>query len=155
MRTAHSTLEHTAAPDSTASWPLCREPHSAALARRLAAAQLAEWGLDSLIDTAQLLVSEVVTNAVQHAAGPILLSLRQYPTTLRCDVEDADPRAPQRTAGSDEAESGRGLVLLDALTVAWGSRQTRVGKSIWFELQLPRHTHPGAVRGRGSGDISR
>lgn len=141
MCTAHSTLERTAAPDSAASWPLCREPFSAALARRLAAEQLAEWGLDGLIDTAQLLVSEVVTNAVRHTAGPILLSLTQYPTALRCDVEDSDPETPQHKPGSEEAESGRGLVLLDALTMAWGSRRTPDGKSIWFELPLSLSPH--------------
>ncbi|MGW2562576.1 ATP-binding protein [Streptomyces sp. NPDC001514] len=142
MRTAHPALEPGAAPESAASWPLCPEHLSAAQARRLAAGQLAEWGLDGLIDTAQLLISEMVTNAVRHAPGPIRLSLRRYPTALRCDVEDASPKIPQPRAAGDEAESGRGLVLLDALTNAWGSQRTPVGKSIWFELLLPRGAHP-------------
>lgn len=62
-----------------ASWQLQDEPLSAARARQLAAGQLADWGLDSLIDTAQLLVSETVTNAVRYAPGSIRLSLHRCP----------------------------------------------------------------------------
>ncbi|WP_367318286.1 ATP-binding protein [Streptomyces sp. HUAS ZL42] len=122
-----------------ASWPLVHGALSAARARRLAAGQLIDWELSSLIDTAQLLISEAVTNAIRHAPGPIRLSLRRYATALRCEVEDASAQTPQRNVVGDDAEGGRGLALLDALADSWGSHQTPGGKSVWFELPLAPH----------------
>ncbi|WP_455356998.1 ATP-binding protein [Streptomyces sp. SYSU K217416] len=148
MLVAHPYLRGRADPVPIASWPLSHEALSAAWARKLVAGQLIDWGLSSLIDTAQLLISEAVTNAVRHARGPIWLILRRYATALRCEVEDASGQMPQRSFVGGEAEGGRGLALLDALADSWGSHQTPGGKSVWFELPLPPHIPTEAERRR-------
>ncbi|KAB1141723.1 ATP-binding protein [Streptomyces luteolifulvus] len=148
MLVAHPDLGGRTDPVPITSWPLSHEALSAAQARRLAAGQLIDWGLSSLIDTAQLLISEAVTNAIRHAPGPIRLSLRKYATVLRCDVEDASAQTPQRSVAGDEDEGGRGLALLDALADSWGSYQTPGGKSVWFELPLAPHAPAEAERRR-------
>ncbi|MFG2584749.1 ATP-binding protein [Streptomyces malaysiensis] len=141
MFTTHPVLGDSTNTTPVASWPLRPESLSASRARRLVAWQLSDWGLGSLTATVRLLVSETVTNAVRHAPGPIRLSLYRYPIALRCEVEDTSPRAPHHSPARDEAENGRGLELLDALTDSWGSDPTRDGKIVWFELAL-RGTSP-------------
>jgi anti-sigma regulatory factor (Ser/Thr protein kinase) len=137
MSSANFSFRRRTEPQLIASWSLRHETRSAARARHVAAGRLADWGLDSLIDTAQLLISETVTNAVRYAPGPIRLTLRRRPAALRCEVEDASPQAPRRRPDGEDAESGRGLALLDALADAWGSHPTSGGKTTWFELPLP------------------
>ncbi|MET7604815.1 ATP-binding protein [Streptomyces avermitilis] len=117
-----------------ASWPLQRELTSVRLARRMVTAQLGEWNLEDLADTAELLVSEVVTNALRHTRGPLRLNLQVRGTHLRCEVEDTDPAGPVRRVVDTDAEGGRGTELLDLLSEAWGSTRTATGKTTWFEL---------------------
>jgi anti-sigma regulatory factor (Ser/Thr protein kinase) len=145
MLVANVALRSLAAPRPTASWPLGHDDLSPARARHLAAGQLTDWGLADLVDTVQLLISEVVTNAVRYAPGPIQLSLRLCSSTLRCEVEDASPEAPRRRAAHDESEGGRGLALVDALTDTWRSSSSPTGKTTWFELSLS--SHPEAEAG--------
>ncbi|WP_051831854.1 ATP-binding protein [Streptomyces violens] len=111
---------------------------------------LAEHGLQELVDSAELLVSELATNAVVHASGRYRLTLSLDIGTLRCEVADEQrqlPRPPNRQAESKEdnghhenhagaAESGRGLLLVDALSHRWGSRLIEGGKEVWFELEI-------------------
>ncbi|MEU5536412.1 ATP-binding protein [Streptomyces sp. NPDC020362] len=118
-----------------ASWPLQRELTSVRRARRLVTAQLGEWALDDLADTAELLVSELVTNALRHTRGPLRLNLRLRHSRLLCEVEDTESAHPARNDVDSEAESGRGIELLDLLADAWGSIRTATGKTMWFELQ--------------------
>ncbi|MEU9992050.1 ATP-binding protein [Streptomyces sp. NPDC048045] len=118
-----------------ASWPLEREPTSVRRARRLVTAQLGEWALEDLVDTAELLVSELVTNALRHTRGPLRLNLRLLHSQLLCEVEDTEPACPSRNAVDADAESGRGIELLDLLADAWGGTRTATGKTMWFELQ--------------------
>ncbi|MGW5278384.1 ATP-binding protein [Streptomyces collinus] len=118
-----------------ASWPLRREPASVRQARRLVTGQVAHWGLGRLADTAELLVSETVTNALRHTRGPLRLNLRLCGSRLLCEVEDTEPTGPVRGAVDLDAEGGRGTELLDLLADAWGSVRTATGKTIWFELR--------------------
>ncbi|MFD7206476.1 ATP-binding protein [Streptomyces sp. NPDC059893] len=118
-----------------ASWPLQRELTSAGRARHLVTAQLDDWALPEPIDTAELLVSELVTNALRHTQGPLRLNLRLRHCRLLCEVEDTEPAGPVRNTVGPDAEGGRGTELLDLLADAWGSIRTATGKTIWFELQ--------------------
>ncbi len=123
------------------SWAVAREAASVGRTRRALTTRLSSWGLHELTDTTQLLASELITNALRHAHGPIRVHLRVHDALLRCEVEDADPNGPvPRTAGAD-AESGRGIELVDALAQAWGSDATLTGKTTWFELPLPSSGH--------------
>ncbi|MEV6052869.1 ATP-binding protein [Streptomyces sp. NPDC052107] len=127
-----------------ASWPLPRELTSAGRARRLVTAQLSDWALADLADTAELLVSEVVTNALRHTRGPLRLNLRVRDSRLACEVEDTESAGPLRSVVDTDAEGGRGTELLDLLADAWGSTETATGKTIWFELQSEHRAVEGA-----------
>ncbi|WP_432168245.1 ATP-binding protein [Streptomyces sp. bgisy031] len=117
-----------------ASWPLPRELASVRQARRLVSAQLSHWNLEDLTDTAELMVSELVTNALRHTRGPLRLNLQLRDSRLRCEVEDTDPTGPVRRVVDTDAEDGRGTELLDLLTEAWGSTRTATGKTTWCEM---------------------
>ncbi|MEV7812181.1 ATP-binding protein [Streptomyces flaveolus] len=117
-----------------ASWPLRREPTSVRRARRLVTAQLAEWAVGDLVDAAELLVSELVTNALRHTRGPLRLNLRLREGRLLCEVEDTESAGPVRVVAGPDAEGGRGTELIDMLADAWGSTRTATGKTVWFEL---------------------
>ncbi|WP_333778699.1 ATP-binding protein [Streptomyces sp. IBSBF 3136] len=118
-----------------ASWPLPRDAASVRQARRLVTGQLAHWGLGHLADTAELLVSETVTNALRHTRGPLRLNVRLCDARLLCEVEDTESAGPVRAAVDLDAECGRGTELLDLLSDAWGGVRTATGKTIWFELR--------------------
>ncbi|QCX78881.1 Phosphoserine phosphatase RsbP [Streptomyces sp. YIM 121038] len=122
-------------------WTLPREPRSVGHARELACARLREWGLDALVDTAELLVSELVTNALRYGEGEIRLRLL-LDRTLVCEVWDAGLVQPRRRRARDTDEGGRGLQLVGLLSAAWGSRRTPRGKTVWFELALPDGNTP-------------
>ncbi|MHB9864200.1 PAS domain S-box protein [Streptomyces sp. YIM S03343] len=94
------------------------------------------WNCTGGADDALLLLSETLTNAVQHAEGPLTLRLHRNTTDLTVEVDDRSPQLPQpRMAGEDE-ESGRGLCLVRALAADWGVRPTDEGKTTWFTLRL-------------------
>ncbi|MDP9842021.1 anti-sigma regulatory factor (Ser/Thr protein kinase) [Streptosporangium lutulentum] len=109
-------------------------------ARRLARSQLVEWGADGQSGVAELLVSELVTNALCHAYGTIRLTLSLQEGLLRCEVEDSDSALPYVYEAGDDEDRGRGLRLIDLLSCCWGSTRTSTGKVVWFEL--PVHSHP-------------
>ncbi|MER5442018.1 SpoIIE family protein phosphatase [Streptomyces sp. NPDC002790] len=117
-------------------WTLPREPKSVGRAREYARAQLSSWGLEGLVDTSELLVSELVTNALRYGEGDIRLRLL-LDRTLVCEVWDAGLVQPRRRRARDTDEGGRGLQLVGLLSAAWGSRRTPRGKTVWFELPLP------------------
>lgn len=122
-------------------WSLKPQPTSVARARELAREQLQSWGLDELVDTTELLVSELVTNALRHGYGDIRLRLL-LDRTLVCEVWDSALVQPRRRRARDTDEGGRGLQLVTMLSESWGSRRTHRGKTVWFELALPgRQTH--------------
>jgi serine phosphatase RsbU (regulator of sigma subunit)/anti-sigma regulatory factor (Ser/Thr protein kinase) len=119
---------------------------------------LPDWGLAELLDDLELLVSEVATNALIHAHTEVDVRLRSYPDHIRVEVRDSNPRPPVLIAnlkpdgtGSDEDESGRGMLIVDALASAWGSSPAGRGKTTWFELDLQpapdttRQPHPAGT----------
>ncbi|MEU3919210.1 SpoIIE family protein phosphatase [Streptomyces sp. NPDC029004] len=122
--------------DAVGDWRLPREPRSVGRARELARAQLVTWDLEALVDTVELLVSELVTNALRYGEGEIRLRLLRD-RTLVCEVWDAGLVQPRRRRARDTDEGGRGLQLVGLLSAAWGSRRTPRGKTVWFELALP------------------
>ncbi|WP_435610582.1 SpoIIE family protein phosphatase [Streptomyces sp. C10-9-1] len=127
--------------DAVGDWRLPREPRSVGRARELARAQLDSWGLEALVDTVELLVSELVTNALRYGEGEIRLRLLRD-RTLVCEVWDAGLVQPRRRRARDTDEGGRGLQLVGLLSAGWGSRRTPRGKTVWFELGLPGGTGP-------------
>ncbi|MGW9323351.1 SpoIIE family protein phosphatase [Streptomyces koyangensis] len=122
--------------ENVGDWTLPREPKSVGRAREQARTQLESWGLDALVDTVELLVSELVTNALRYGEGEIRLRLL-LDRTLVCEVWDAGLVQPRRRRARDTDEGGRGLQLVGLLSASWGSRRTPRGKTVWFELALP------------------
>jgi serine/threonine-protein kinase RsbW len=110
---------------------------AARLARQATRVAVAVWRLGDLTDTAVLLVSELVTNAIQHAApgaSGSVLRLEYGGSWLRIEVHDASPHGPKPRTPDWLDESGFGLMLVDALAAKWGVAQTTQGKAVWAEL---------------------
>lgn len=111
---------------------------SAALARRFVTATLTDWSLAPLIDPALLVASELAANAVTHADSAFRIQLSLTARTLRIDVVDFGEGTPEPQPPSTTDEHGRGLLLIDALTTAWGIEEgPQNGKLVWAELTLP------------------
>ncbi|MDF3140031.1 MULTISPECIES: SpoIIE family protein phosphatase [unclassified Streptomyces] len=126
---------HALDPDRIATWDLPADPALVCEVRAAAVRQLADWGLDEAAFAAELMLSELVTNAIRHGAGPIRVRLL-HNRTLICEVSDASNTAPhlRRAAGTDEG--GRGLFLVAQLSRSWGTRYLPQGKVIWAECGL-------------------
>jgi PAS domain S-box-containing protein len=122
--------------DQVATWDLPADPAIVASARRQVAERLANWGLHDAAFTTELVVSELVTNAIRHAQSPIQLRLIRD-RTLICEVSDGSSTAPHLRRARAFDEGGRGLLLVSRLALRWGSRQTPHGKTIWAEQALP------------------
>ncbi len=126
--------------DDCAEWTFPAEPGAVRTARAVVRDRLRAWGLDSVGDIAALLVSELVTNALRHATGPIGVRLVRSdgsPGTLLVEVSDPLPDPPrERTADLDD-EGGRGLRLVACSARDWGTRPGESGKTVWFELTVP------------------
>ena len=127
---------HALPADAVGDWTLPSHPASVARCRELACAWLLSRGLDDLIDTCELLVSELATNALRHGSGDIRLRLLRD-TTLVCEVWDNGYAQPRQRRARDTDEGGRGLQLVSLLADRWGSRRTPTGKTVWFEMALP------------------
>ncbi|WKU48454.1 SpoIIE family protein phosphatase [Streptomyces sp. VNUA116] len=118
------------------SWDLPAERSTVADARKYASEQLAAWGLEELGFTTELVVSELVTNAVRHAYAPIRLRLIRERSSLICEVSDASSTSPRMRRARVTDEGGRGLLLVAQLTERWGTRFTADGKTIWAAQPL-------------------
>ena len=108
-------------------------------ARRLLREHLRHWGVPALVDVAELLASELVTNALQHTdSGAVLTAtLSGGPVhRLRVEVHDHTAKRPRLHAPGENATSGRGLLLVQALADSWGVRSLGSGKVVWFELAV-------------------
>lgn len=125
--------------DQVAAWDLPQDPAVVAEARRTATRQLSHWGLDELVFTTELIVSELVTNAIRHAAGPVRLRLIRE-RALVCEVFDGGATTPHLRHPRAMDEGGRGLLLVSQLAQQWGTRFVPDGKVIWAEQSL---TGPG------------
>lgn len=108
---------------------------SVPVARRFVRAELADSPAD--VDTAVLLVSELVTNAVLHARSPLTLVVQASDVVVRIAVRDGSPVPPRMHGFSTMSATGRGLRLLDRLARAWGVDPETEGKTIWFEIGPP------------------
>ncbi|WP_406195117.1 SpoIIE family protein phosphatase [Streptomyces sp. NBC_01017] len=125
-------------PEDVAEWRLGLDPAEVGRARALVREQLHGWGLSRLTDSAELLVSELVTNAVRHShSRPVELRLVRGETLL-CEVDDDDHELPTLLHAGPDDETGRGLRVVSVLARAWGTSRTSAGKAVWFELTLPR-----------------
>ncbi|GAB6986560.1 ATP-binding protein [Nocardioides pyridinolyticus] len=86
------------------------------------------------VETAVLLVTELVSNAIEHGGGSALVEADLDRTRLRVSVADSDPRLPSAALAAIDAERGRGLLLVEALSSRWGATPQDDGKTVWFEL---------------------
>lgn len=123
------------APGRVAAWDLEADPALVSRARKEATRQLGTWGLDELAFTTELVVSELVTNAIRHATGPVRLRLI-LDRTLICEVFDGGATAPHLRHPRTTDEGGRGLFLISQFTRRWGTRFLPEGKVIWAEQSL-------------------
>ncbi|WP_327317583.1 SpoIIE family protein phosphatase [Streptomyces sp. NBC_01235] len=121
------------APSDVAYWFLEPEDAAPGRARRLARRALSRWGLEDMTDSVELLVSEVVTNAVRYATRPVTLRLLRT-DVLRCEVGDDVPQLPRLRQARATDEGGRGLYLVNRLARRWGATRLSTGKVVWFEL---------------------
>jgi len=146
------------------SWPLQDYLELGALARAVPCARLHarqvlwEWGIGNLGDSAELLVTELITNAVRASReadrdSAVRLWLLSDSAQILILVWDASPRPPVLTDASDEAEHGRGLMLIDAVSEQWGwySREDSDGKFVWAILRDLLHSGRQPPRGDDSG----
>jgi serine phosphatase RsbU (regulator of sigma subunit)/anti-sigma regulatory factor (Ser/Thr protein kinase) len=124
------------AADSTAAWDVPSEPAAVGRVRASAARTLAGWGLAESAFTTELILSELVTNAIRHADGPIRVRLIRD-RTLICEVADGSSTAPHLRRASATDEDGRGLFLVAQFAERWGTRYTAEGKVVWAEQPLP------------------
>ncbi|MFG3309819.1 SpoIIE family protein phosphatase [Streptomyces wuyuanensis] len=122
-------------PAHVATWTLPGDHTAVRRARELAVRQLTAWGLRHLEDNTELIVSELVTNAIRHSTGPIDLRLIQH-TVLTCEVGDGDSCVPRIRSAPATDENGRGLFLVSQLSRRWGSRLVPGGKVVWAEQEL-------------------
>ncbi|OQR62161.1 diguanylate cyclase [Streptomyces maremycinicus] len=125
-----------AAPLAAVTTHLAAAPVSVPEGRTFLHKALTSWNCTERADDALLLLSETLTNAVQHSEGPIGLHLHRTATDLTVEVSDRSPQLPQPRAPVEHAESGRGLILVRALAADWGVRPTDEGKATWFTLKL-------------------
>lgn len=126
-----------------ARWAVWRLPDAVMHARRFTARTLRDWAVTEEDDAVLLVVSELVTNAIAHTSGEVGLQLTLTGNRLRIAVNDASPRAPVKTASVDwEATGGRGLLLVTAMSTAWGSVPLSGGKQVWCDITLSPRDEP-------------
>ncbi|GHG01650.1 SpoIIE family protein phosphatase [Streptomyces zaomyceticus] len=117
-----------------AEWEVARDPSAVSPVRNAAAAKLVEWGLEDVAFTAELVLSELITNAVRYGADPVRVRLL-HDRTLICEVSDASSTSPHLRHATATDEGGRGLYLVAQYAERWGTRYARRGKTIWAELR--------------------
>jgi anti-sigma regulatory factor (Ser/Thr protein kinase) len=110
------------------------DPRHVADARRLTERTLATWGLTELGDTAALLVSELVTNAILHAHSGVAIILQLRADDVQIRVCDTSPLPPRIRRFRADAGTGRGIRLLETLASSWGIERNAEGKCVWFRL---------------------
>lgn len=148
----------------TARLELPATPAAASVARLFVRCLCEEWGVGSVADVAELLSSELVTNAVVHARSAIELEAARSRHDLRVDVRDVGGGSvrPVPQSRPAEAEGGRGLAIVASLADTWGVEENGSGKSVWFTLATPDEPEgsgdpggggvaPGLASGGGQG----
>ncbi|MEU4130027.1 SpoIIE family protein phosphatase [Streptomyces wuyuanensis] len=123
-------------PQHVATWTLPHDPAVVTEARHRTTEQLAGWGLVDAVFITELIVSELVTNAIRYGKPPIQLRLIHTDTTLTTEVTDYSSTSPHLRHAHTYDENGRGLYLIAQLTQRWGTRHTPTSKTIWTEQTL-------------------
>ncbi|MEN3307363.1 MAG: hypothetical protein V7603_3565 [Micromonosporaceae bacterium] len=116
-------------------------PDMPAASRDLVTQACEEWGLRRVRRLAELIMSELASNAVLHARTPAAVTVRLFGSCLQMAVRDGDPRLvhhpPPGTHGAHDGENGRGLLILEAMADQWGSVPTGNGKVVWAQVRIP------------------
>src|SRR3954454_5807747 len=112
------------------------EGQSVAAARSFVDGCLAGWGVTDQADDVQLIVDELVTNAIQHSRGPVTLAIGRRPDRIVVQVQDPSPEQPEPESSDVLADSGRGLLLVENLAADWGTTPTPDGKRVWAEVPV-------------------
>lgn len=115
---------------------LAADKATPAAARTFVARMLRLWDCTDLEETASLLTSELVTNAILHAATDLVLRMKLEAPALRVEVTDGAPQLPRALPLTPWSEHGRGLWLIEALSRRWGAASSPPGKVVWFELNV-------------------
>jgi anti-sigma regulatory factor (Ser/Thr protein kinase) len=116
----------------TASQAFAASAAAVRAARVFAATTVAGWGVDPAeIET---VVGELAANAYAHARSPFTVSLNRFDQRVSVEVEDRSFEMPVLTIGPPDAPRGRGLIMVDAIASAWGTRETLAGKIVWAEV---------------------
>ena len=131
------------APAETAEVDLPQDLSSVRQARSLVRSTLATWELEHLHDEACLVVSELATNALNHAQSSFCVRLRLNPTTVRIEVGDSGRGTPEPQPHSATREGGRGMLLVAAMSASWGIDRSEGGKVVWAELARETAARPG------------
>ncbi|MYU23701.1 ATP-binding protein [Streptomyces sp. SID8352] len=127
--------------DGCAEWVFPAAPDAVRTARAFVRRQLRDWGLAPVGDLTVLLVSELVTNSLRHATGPIGVRLVRPSGpawVLLVEVSDPQPELPRERVARPEDEGGRGLFLVATASRRWGATPGDAGKTVWFEVAAPR-----------------
>ncbi|KOG11208.1 histidine kinase [Streptomyces viridochromogenes] len=123
-------------PDRIADWDVPPDPAAVAGMRDAVSRRLEEWGLSEFGFTMELILSELITNAIRYGSGPIHVRLIRD-RRLICEVADGSSTSPHLRYAATTDEGGRGLFLVSQLAERWGTRYTPQGKVIWAEQALP------------------
>ncbi|MCX4510941.1 SpoIIE family protein phosphatase [Streptomyces sp. NBC_01619] len=125
--------------DRVAEWDVPSDPSAVAGMRAAAVAKLTDWGLTELAFSTELILSELLTNAIRYGTQPIRVRML-YDEGLTCEVADGSSTSPHLRYAATTDEGGRGLFLVAQLSERWGTRYTADGKIIWAEQPLPGTT---------------
>ncbi|WSV66004.1 SpoIIE family protein phosphatase [Streptomyces sp. NBC_01013] len=126
-------------PDRVATWELAHDRSTPAIARTLVRDRLEGWNLgEETIEATELIVSELITNAVRYGTPPLHLRLL-LDRTLTCEVHDTSPVAPHLRHARTVDEGGRGLFIVSQLATHWGTRYSTAGKALWTEQEVSAH----------------
>ena len=126
-------------PDQVADWDVPADPAAVSGMRDAVSQRLEAWGLSECGFTMELILSELITNAIRYGAGPIHVRLIRD-RTLICEVADGSSTSPHLRYAATTDEGGRGLFLVSQMAERWGTRYTPHGKVIWAEQSLPEIT---------------
>ncbi|RSS72816.1 SpoIIE family protein phosphatase [Streptomyces sp. WAC06614] len=122
--------------DRVAEWDVPFEPNAVGQVRAAVGKKLDEWGLEALSFTTELVLSELITNAIRHGTAPVKVRVIRS-LTLTCEVSDGSNTSPHLRYAATTDEGGRGLFLVAQLSQRWGVRYIPEGKVIWAEQTLP------------------